>query len=129
MYCFKLIVLLFVQNAIKPTSYLFVRIPNLLCMLKYGNVEMEVPAGTDHFEDRVWESAKPETGAHLPPPPAASPAGAASRESGHRLVPIPLLTGRSLLFSASEAANVLTRFRAPSSSWRERKGCAVSLKK
>lgn len=76
MYCFKLIVLLFVQNAIKPTSYLFVRIPNLLCMLKYGNVEMEVPAGTDHFADRVWESAKPETGAHLPPAPG--------RQSGRR---------------------------------------------
>lgn len=37
---------------------------------------MEVPAGTDHFADRVWESAKPETGAHLPPAPG--------RQSGRR---------------------------------------------
>lgn len=79
---------------------------------------MGVAAGVDHFADRVWESAKPETGVHLPAPrpPLPAPPGENPRD-GH--VRIPLLTERSLLFSASEAANISTRFLAPSPFWRE----------
>lgn len=65
-------------------------------MLKYVNGETGVPAGVDHFTDRVWESAKPETGVHLPPPqPPVRPAP--PPRIPHRHVRIPLLTGRSAL--------------------------------
>lgn len=91
-------------------SYLFVRIPNLLCRLKYVNVNSALLAGINHFiKDtlfpgnlRIWRPggiAHPDTSAIT-----------ACKNLASYSFKIPSLQRKNGFLSASEAANALDHF-------------------